>query len=100
LFSFLLLTNQNFLKSSEQKQELQNNLRWKIEGKFKEYEQEQANYKKLTEERERQYLDYDERDKKSAKEIDIQMRKIQTLNVIDSKCAINFLSLFLFFFVF
>jgi len=60
-------------------------LRWKIEGKFKEYEQEQANYKKLTEERERQYLDYDERDKKSAKEIDTQMRRIQTLNVINSK---------------
>jgi nicotinamide riboside kinase len=92
LVSFLLLTNQNFLKSSEQKQELQNNLRWKIEGKYKEYEQEQANYKKLTEERERQYLDYDERDKKSAKEIDTQMRKIQTLNVIDSKCVISFLS--------
>ena len=92
MVSFLLLTNQNFLKSSEQKQELQNNLRWKIEGKYKEYEQEQANYKKLTEERERQYLDYDERDKKSAKEIDTQMRKIQTLNVIDSKCVISFLS--------
>lgn len=78
---------------------MQNNLRWKIEGKFKEYEQEQANYKKLTEERERQYLDYDERDKKSAKEIDVQMRKIQTLNVINSKLDYQlFKQLLIFFF--
>jgi hypothetical protein len=77
---------------------LQNNLRWKIEGKFKEYEQEQANYKKLTEEREKQYLDYDEKDKQSAKDIDKQMRKMQKLNVINPKLNTQIFEFFPIFF--
>ena len=39
------------------------------------------NYEELNEDRQRQFFDLKEKDEKSAKEIDMQMKKIQTLSV-------------------
>lgn len=54
----------------------------KINETFDQFKLTMKNYEELNEDRQRQFIDLKERDEKSAKDIDKQMKIIQTLNVM------------------
>jgi dynein regulatory complex subunit 2 len=66
----------------EDKQQLRVNLELKINETFDQFKLTMKNYEELNEDRQRQFFDLKEKDEKSAKDIDKQMKIIQTLNVI------------------
>jgi hypothetical protein len=65
----------------EDKQQLRVNLELKINETFDQFKLTMKNYEELNEDRQRQFFDLKEKDEKSAKDIDKQMKIIQTLNV-------------------
>ena len=76
MIDFIL--NQNL----EEKQQLRVNLEMKVHDLWNQFNQAMKNYEEITEDRKRTFDDLKEKDEKSAKEIDMQMRKIQSLTVI------------------
>ena len=72
-----LILNQNL----EEKQQLRVNLEMKVHDLWNQFNQAMKNYEEITEDRKRTFDDLKEKDEKSAKEIDMQMRKIQSLTV-------------------
>jgi hypothetical protein len=54
----------------------------KINETFDQFKLTMNNYEELNEDRQRQFQELKERDEKSAKDIDKQMKIIQTLNVM------------------
>ena len=65
----------------EDKQQLRVNLELKINETFDQFKLTMKNYEELNEDRQRQFSDLKDKDEKSAKDIDKQMKIIQTLNV-------------------
>jgi hypothetical protein len=65
----------------EDKQQLRVNLELKINETFDQFKLTMKNYEELNEDRQRQFFDLKEKDEKSAKDTDKQMKIIQTLNV-------------------
>ena len=65
----------------EEKQQLRVNLEMKVHDLWNQFNQAMKNYEEITEDRKRTFDDLKEKDEKSAKEIDMQMRKIQSLTV-------------------
>jgi hypothetical protein len=65
----------------EDKQQLRVNLELKINETFDQFKLTMKNYEELNEDRQRQFFELKEKDEKSAKDIDKQMKIIQTLNV-------------------
>ncbi len=57
------------------------NLEMKVHELWNQFNQAMKNYEEITEDRKRTFDDLKEKDEKSAKEIDMQMRKIQSLTV-------------------
>ena len=53
----------------------------KVHELWNQFNQAMKNYEEITEDRKRTFDDLKEKDEKSAKEIDMQMRKIQSLTV-------------------
>ena len=53
----------------------------KLTDLWNQFNQAMTNYQEITEDRKRTFEELKEKDEKSAKEIDMQMRKIQTLTV-------------------
>lgn len=53
----------------------------KVHDLWNQFNQAMKNYEEITEDRKRTFDDLKEKDEKSAKEIDMQMRKIQSLTV-------------------
>lgn len=72
------------LKNLEEKQQLRVNLELKVTELWNQFNQAMKNYEDITEDRKRTFDELKEKDEKSAKEIDVQMRKIQALNVINT----------------
>ena len=70
-----------FTKNLEEKQQLRVNLEMKVHELWNQFNQAMKNYEEITEDRKRTFDDLKEKDEKSAKEIDMQMRKIQSLTV-------------------
>lgn len=70
------------IKNLEEKQQLRVNLEMKVHDLWNQFNQAMKNYEEITEDRKRTFDDLKEKDEKSAKEIDMQMRKIQSLTVI------------------
>lgn len=66
-------------KNLEEKQQLRVNLEMKVHDLWNQFNQAMRNYEEITEDRKRTFDDLKEKDEKSAKEIDMQMRKIQSL---------------------
>lgn len=66
-------------KNLEEKQQLRVNLEMKVHDLWNQFNQAMKNYEEITEDRKRSFDEYKERDEKSAKEIESQMRKIQSL---------------------
>ena len=71
-----------FLKNLEEKQQLRVNLELKVTELWGQFNQAMKTYEEITEDRKRTFDELKEKDEKSAKEIDMQMRKIQSLTVI------------------
>ncbi len=69
-------------KNLEEKQQLRVNLEMKVHDLWNQFNQAMKSYEEITEDRKRTFDDLKEKDEKSAKEIDMQMRKIQSLTVI------------------
>ena len=63
----------------EEKQQLRVNLEMKVHDLWNQFNQAMKNYEEITEDRKRSFDDLKEKDEKSAKEIEMQMRKIQNL---------------------
>lgn len=57
------------------------NLELKVTELWNQFNQAMKNYEDITEDRKRTFDELKEKDEKSAKEIDMQMRKIQALTV-------------------
>ena len=53
----------------------------KVHDLWNQFNQAMKNYEEITEDRKRTFDELKEKDEKSAKEIDMQMRKIQSLTV-------------------
>jgi hypothetical protein len=68
-------------KNLEEKQQLRVNLEMKVHDLWNQFNQAMKSYEEITEDRKRTFDDLKEKDEKSAKEIDMQMRKIQSLTV-------------------
>jgi vacuolar-type H+-ATPase subunit D/Vma8 len=68
-------------KNLEDKQQLRATLKMKIDDLIDQFKQAMKNYEEMNEERQRLFYDMKSKDEVSAKEIDLQMRKIQALNV-------------------
>jgi dynein regulatory complex subunit 2 len=66
-------------KNLEDKQQLRLNLETKVQDLWSQFQKAMKNYEETTEDRKRQFYELKEKDEKSAKEIDMQMRKIQAL---------------------
>ena len=66
-------------KNLEEKQQLRVNLEMKVHDLWNQFNQAMKNYEEITEDRKRSFDDLKEKDEKSAKEIEMQMRKIQNL---------------------
>jgi hypothetical protein len=79
---FLSVRDEIKNRNLEERQQLRVNLETKINETFDQFKQTMKNYSELNEDRERQFSELKEKDEKSAKEIDTQMRKIQNLTVI------------------
>ncbi len=81
-----VLSNIDFIikpkKNLEEKQQLRVNLEMKVHDLWNQFNQAMKSYEEITEDRKRTFDDLKEKDEKSAKEIDMQMRKIQSLTVI------------------
>ena len=90
---FLSQRDETRNRNMEEKQQLRVNLEFKINETFDQFKQTMKNYSEMNEDRERQFTELKEKDEKSAKEIDMQMRKIQTLtdniNSLKAKLALN-----------
>lgn len=90
---FLSVRDEIKNKNLEERQQLRVNLESKINDTFDQFKQTMKNYSEMNEDRERQFSELKEKDEKSAKEIDTQMRKIQLLtdniNSFKSKIALN-----------
>jgi hypothetical protein len=65
----------------EERQQLRSTLEAKVEDLWGQFTRVMKNYEETTEEKKRQFDELKEKDEKSAKEIDMQMRKIQRLSV-------------------
>ena len=65
----------------EDKQQLRATLKMKVDDLMDQFKQTMKNYEEMNEERQRLFYELKEKDEKSAKEIDMQMRKIQSLTV-------------------
>jgi len=80
-----VLSNIDFIikpkKNLEEKQQLRVNLEMKVHDLWNQFNQAMKSYEEITEDRKRTFDDLKEKDEKSAKEIDMQMRKIQSLTV-------------------
>lgn len=76
---FLSVRDEIKNRNLEEKQQLRANLEMKINDTFDQFKLTMKNYEELNEDRQRQFFDYKERDEKSAKDIDRQMKIIQTL---------------------
>jgi hypothetical protein len=81
---FLSVRDEIKNRNLEERQQLRVNLETKINETFDQFKQTMKNYSELNEDRERQFSELKEKDEKSAKEIDTQMRKIQNLTVFYS----------------
>ncbi len=88
---FLSVRDEIKNKNLEERQQLRVNLETKINETFDQFKQTMKNYSELNEDRERQFSELKEKDEKSAKEIDMQMRKIQNLtdNISSFKSKIS-----------
>jgi hypothetical protein len=79
---FLSVRDEIKNRNLEERQQLRVNLETKINETFDQFKQTMKNYSELNEDRERQFSELKEKDEKSAKEIDSQMRRIQNLTVV------------------
>ncbi len=78
---FYLMLFSLLKKNLEEKQQLRVNLEMKVHDLWNQFNQAMKSYEEITEDRKRTFDDLKEKDEKSAKEIDMQMRKIQSLTV-------------------
>jgi hypothetical protein len=78
---FMSLRDEIKNKNLEDKQQLRATLKMKIDDLIDQFKQAMKNYEEMNEERQRLFYDMKSKDEVSAKEIDLQMRKIQALNV-------------------
>jgi hypothetical protein len=80
---FMSLRDEIKNKNLEEKQHLRATLKMKVDDLMDQFKQCMKNYEDMNEERQRLFYELKEKDEKSAKEIDMQMRKIQSLTVFD-----------------
>jgi len=80
-------------KNLEEKQQLRSNLVAKVEDLWAQFDQVNKTYQETTEEKKRQFTDLEQRDKKSADEIDTQMKRIifltDSINSLKAKISQN-----------
>lgn len=65
----------------EEKQQLKTALEFKIVDNYEQHKNTMKNYNEMNEDRQKQFDQLKNKDEQSAKEIDIQMRRIQYLTV-------------------
>ena len=73
-----------YFKNLEEKQQLRVNLELKVTELWGQFNQAMKTYEEITEDRKRTFDELKEKDEKSAKEIDMQMRKLNILTVMPS----------------
>lgn len=90
---FLSMRDEIKNKNLEEKQQLRVNLESRINETFDQFKQVMKNYSEMNEDRERSFAENKEKDEKAAKEIEMQMRKIQLLtdniNSFKAKIGLN-----------
>lgn len=67
-----------------------------VEDYWSQFQAALKNYQETTKEREKAFLELKAKDEKSAREIEMQMRKLQRITVIEIQIVFNTKNLFLF----